>query len=83
MPLHSDVMTEAVPIAGPMTTSVSNTPAAAAARSAPATRRAATTSRKATVPTINYAYLHRDIKALAILAPTMVIALILAFIVFH
>jgi hypothetical protein len=55
-------------------------------RSPPATpvaaRRAATT-RRTTATAVNYAYLGRDVRALGMLAPGMIVLLVLAFIFLH
>lgn len=62
-------------------------PAAVGAEPAPrmpaATVRRAQSARRAPVTTINYAYLGRDLRSLAILAPSMVILVIIAFIFIH
>ena len=55
---------------------------------APATRaggssRAATAARRTSGPTINYDYLRRDMRLLAMLAPVMVILVVIAFFLFH
>jgi hypothetical protein len=40
-------------------------------------------ARRAPTITVNYAYLHRDLMALGILGPAMVVLLIIAYLVFH
>ena len=61
---------------------VQETAGASAPASVPvAARRAG--SRRAPTITINYAYLRSDIMRLAVLAPTMVVLLIVAYFIFH
>jgi hypothetical protein len=62
---------------------VPTAPAATARPTAPppATRRA--TTRREPTTTVNYAYLRRDVRVLAVLAPAMVVLVIIAFLVFH
>jgi hypothetical protein len=46
-------------------------------------RRATGALRKAPGVTFNYEYLRRDMKRLAILAPSMIVILVLAFVFLH
>lgn len=59
-------------------------PAATTAdRPATITRRPGPPPRKVAGITINYAYLQRDLRTLAILAPSMVVLVIVAYLKFH
>lgn len=61
-------------------------PAVTAPRTAPATARPVArggAARRAPTITVNYAYLRRDLMALGVLGPAMVVLLIVAYLVFH
>lgn len=74
--------TGAVATAPPAVSSAPAAVATAAAAPAPG-RRAAARAPRAPVTVINYDYLRRDIRMLLILAPSMIILVIIAFLVFH
>ncbi len=84
-----NIVAETVPTSTPMAAAAANgvaaVPAApAVARTNPAaTRRASAAARKVAAATINYDYLRRDIRTLAVMAPVMIIVLIVAFIALH
>src|SRR5579872_6789835 len=78
----SSVLTDEPVIAAQSTPAASAPQPRSGPRPATATRRPPSQSRTPAT-TINYAYLMRDIRSLAVLAPTMVVVLILAFIFLH
>jgi hypothetical protein len=70
----SDLMVETAPVGPAVTT---------AGQSAAVTRRPGPPPRKVAGITTNYAYLVRDLRTLAILAPSMVAIVIVAYLKFH
>lgn len=79
-PTYPNETVPAAPAAPPVGSTVA-TPRAPAAASRNAPRPGA--ARRAPTITVNYAYLHRDLIALGILGPAMVVLLIVAYLVFH
>lgn len=74
-------VTEVVESVTAVPAAASAPPAVARAVGAPARR--APTARRSPAAVMNYAYLRRDLRALGILAPAMIILVILAFIFIH
>lgn len=77
----SGISASTVPTASPPRPAVTRQ-TAPAARTGGASR-AATAARRTSGPTINYDYLRRDMRLLAMLAPVMVILVVIAFFLFH
>jgi hypothetical protein len=49
----------------------------------PASRRGASSARRAPVTIVNYTYLRRDITTLSVLAPAMIVVLVILFFLLH
>jgi hypothetical protein len=79
-PGYDDVSVGAAPAAAPSAPAVT-APRATAPAARPIARGGA--ARRAPSITVNYAYLRRDLMALGVLGPAMIVLLIVAYLVFH